>query len=58
MFYKQQELETFMENVGKSADQKQELKQGFYTGGAEDLLPRHHIDDDDFRRKWLNGVFS
>ena len=57
MFYKQQELETFMENVGKSADQKQELKKGFYTGGAEDLLPRHHIDEDDFRRKWRNGVF-
>ena len=53
MFHKQQELETFMENVGKSADQKQELKKGFYTGGAEDLLPRHHIDEDDFRRKWI-----
>ena len=53
MFYKQQELETFMENVGKSADQKQELKKGFYTGGAEDLLPRHHIDEDDFRCEWI-----
>ena len=42
-----------MENVGKSADQKQELKKGFYTGGAEDLLPRHHIDEEDFRRKCL-----